>query len=250
MDSSEYAIRVFDHHASKMGSREQLRGKTILELGPGDSIASAILSAAYGARAILVDMGRYVRTDLSTYVKLEESLTKNGWHPPNLAGCKNVDDILRRCNASYMTDGVKSLRQIQIGSVDCIFSHAVLEHVRKHEFLQTMQECRRILKSNGVCSHQVDLRDHLDGALNNLRFSERIWESELFVTSGFYTNRIRYGQMSEFFREAGFEVQIDKLERWNVPPILRNWLASEFKDLTDEELRVSGFSVVLWPKKR
>lgn len=250
MDSSEYAIRVFDHHVSKMGSREQLRGKTILELGPGDSIASAILSAAYGARAILVDMGRYVRTDLSTYIKLEESLTKNGWHPPNLAGCTNVDDILRRCNASYMTNGVKSLRQIENGSVDCIFSHAVLEHVRKHEFLQTMQECRRILRSNGVCSHQVDLRDHLDGALNNLRFSERIWESELFVTSGFYTNRIRYGQMSEFFREAGFEVRIDKLERWNVPPILQNRLAPEFKDLTDEELRVSGFSVVLWPKKR
>jgi hypothetical protein len=30
--------------------------------------------------------------------------------------------------------------------------------------------------------------------LNNLRFSERIWESEFMAKSGFYTNRIPLGQ--------------------------------------------------------
>jgi len=47
-----------------------------------------------------------------------------------------------------------------------------LEHIRKKEFVDTIIETKRILKPNGICSHEIDLRDHLNESLNNLRFSE------------------------------------------------------------------------------
>ena len=68
-----------------------------------------------------------------------------------------------------------------------------------------VDELFRILKPNGVCSHRVDLRDCLDGGLNNLRFSEARWEDALFRKSGFYTNRIRFREMVEIFEQAGFK---------------------------------------------
>jgi hypothetical protein len=69
-----------------------------------------------------------------------------------------------------------------------------------------MTECRRVLSDTGVASHSVDLKDHLEGGLNNLRFSEKLWESDFFVNSGFYTNRIQFYEMLNHFKEPGSEI--------------------------------------------
>ncbi len=248
MDTSEYAIRVFNSHLEKSGLRNQLAGKTVLELGPGDSIASAIIAAAHGARAIIVDEGRYVREDITPYLDLQSVLTEKGLSATDLSGCRDIEEILDRCSAIYMTEGLESLRKIEDGTVDLIFSQAVLEHVRKPQFLETIRECRRILRPDGICSHQVDLRDHLAGALNNLRFSERVWESEFFARSGFYTNRIRQRQMLDLFNRAGFTVDCSGVQRWDAMPTPRVKLDDAFRGLPDDDLLVSVFDVVLRKK--
>ncbi len=245
MDTSEYAIRVFNGHVEKAGLINRLHGKTVLELGPGDSISTAVIAAAHGARAILVDTGAFARSDITPYQELMRVFTKQGLAPLDLSVCRTVDEILARCMAQYMTEGLTSLAQIESESVDLIFSQAVLEHIRKREFREMMQECRRILRPNGICSHQVDLRDHLGGTLNNLCFSQRIWESNFFVKSGFYTNRIRYSQMLQIFSVVGFAVEVTDVRRWTVLPTTRCKMALEFKDMSDEELCVSGFDVLL-----
>lgn len=248
MDSSRYAIQVFEAHTERAGVKSALRGKMILELGPGDSLSSAIIAAAHDAHTILVDSGSFVRADIEPYVELERELARNGLRPPDLYSCLTIEDILDRCNARYMTRGLESLRQIETQAVDLIFSQAVLEHVRLSEFNETMHELRRVLRPDGVCSHRVDLRDHLGGGLNNLRFRESLWESGFFSRSGFYTNRIRYSRMLEFFRSAGFAVEVVGLERWNPLPIRRDRLAREFRALSDEELSISAFDVILRPR--
>lgn len=245
MDSSAYAIRVFNSHAERSGFLGSLNGKTLVEMGPGDSIATAIIAKAYGARAILVDAGAFVRADIEPCLELVRALRGLGLQAPDLSACRTIDDVLVQCEARYMTEGLTSLQQIEGRSVDLIFSQAVLEHVRKHEFLKTMRECRRILRLEGICSHQVDLRDHLGGALNNLRFSEKIWESNFFTSSGFYTNRIQFNRMLDWFSEAGFRTEVCEIRRWNALPTSRNRLASEFNKLSDDELNVSGFDVLL-----
>ena len=249
MDISGYAIEVFGRHAVMVGHQNSLSGKTVLELGPGDSIATAVIAAAHGAKAILVDTGRYVRPDIAPCIELGQSLSEMGLRPPDLSACAGVDEVLALCGAQYMTDGLASLKRIEAQSVDWMFSQAVLEHVRRREFVDTMRECRRILKPGGIGSHKVDLRDHLSDALNTLRFGERIWESELFAQSGFYTNRIRFGEMSEFFRQAGFDVEVTGVRRWSSLPTPRNRLAHEYREMPGDDLCVSGFDVLLRPKE-
>jgi predicted SAM-dependent methyltransferase len=139
------------------------------------------------------------------------------------------------------------LRSLKSQSVDFIWSQAVLEHIRKAEFLDTMLELRRIIRADGVCSHVVDLKDHLGGGLNNLRFPENLWESNFMSSSGFYTNRIRYSEMVDIFTQAGFSVEIVKVSRWQGVPTPRSKIAENFRNLSDEELCISGFSVLLRP---
>jgi len=246
MDTSDYAIRVFEAHIERSGLSGQLRGKKLLELGPGDSIATAIIAAAHGAEAILVDAGSFVRADVSSYRDIVNRLAEGPNDLPiDLGKCDSIEKLLERSRALYLTDGLQSLRRIESASVDLIFSQAVLEHVRCHEFLETMQECRRILKPGGIASHQVDLRDHLGGALNNLRFWETVWESKLFMGSGFYTNRIRYSEMLELCREAGFTIRSTSTRKWEQLPTPKHKLDKQFSKLPDEELCVSTFDLLL-----
>lgn len=245
MDSSDYAIGVCRTHVDRAGLAGRLQGKRILELGPGDSIATAVIAAAHGAQAVLVDSGAFVRMDVAPYIKLAEALRRDGMTAPDLGACRDIDDVLARCNAQYLTNGLDGLRTIEAASIDLIFSHAVLEHVRRRDFAATMRECHRILRSSGISSHRIDFRDHLDGRLNNLRFSERAWESELFVRSGFYTNRIQFGAMLEMFRDAGFSIEVLDVRRWERLPTPRNRMAAQFRALPDDELLVSGCDVRL-----
>lgn len=247
MDSSDYALNVFRGHVERASLVGNMNGKIVLELGPGDSIATALIAHAYGATAILVDAGRYADADVQRYQSLVESLRSQEveLNVPDISSCRNIDDVVAICGAKYLTEGVKSLRSIESDSVDFVFSQAVLEHVRRAEFPETLRECRRIVRAEGVGSHRVDLKDHLGGELNNLRFGERIWESNTFARSGFYTNRIQYSQMISLFEDAGFSVEVDDVRRWDELPTKRKALAKPFRDIPDDELRVSGFSVLL-----
>jgi SAM-dependent methyltransferase len=182
---------------------------------------------------------------MAPLMELERVLKADGLNLPSLAGCRDIDAVLERCGARYMTHGLDSLRDIESASVDFVFSNAVLEHIRRHEFTETMRELRRILKPAGIGSHQVDLSDHLGGALNNLRFSATVWEGRLFAMSGFYTNRIGHSQMLEIFNQAGFDATTTRIDRWPSLPTPKQRMAPEFRGIADEELCIRGFHVLL-----
>jgi len=245
MHRSDYALRVFRRHFANY-PRPAGSGFVALELGPGDSLASAVIAAAHGATLThLVDAGEFATADMAVYRELARYLREQGMAPPDVDGAADVRELLRICRGSYGTDGLASLRKIPSGSVDFIWSNAVLEHVRRHEFLDFMRETRRILRPGGVCSHQVDLKDHLGGALNNLRISSRWWEAGWMARSGFYTNRLRQCEIVNAMQSAGFAVSVKGITRWERPPIPRRALAREFQGFDAAELSVSGFEVIL-----
>ena len=108
-----------------------------------------------------------------------------------------------------------------------------------------MVELRRIMKDAGACSHRIDLKDHLGGKLNNLRFSKKVWRSKFMTNSGFYTNRIRFTQMMELFAKAGFLVELSSVEKWDLLPAAKSKLSKEFNKLEDDDLLISSFDVIL-----
>ena len=250
MVDPDYALGVFRFHLARMPPEKSAR-LVVLELGPGDSLLSAPIACAFGAqRCYLVDMGDFASRELAPFHELLKRLAGQGKDVSGLAACAGWPEILSRCNAQYLTNGLDSLRGIPAGSVDLIWSQAVLEHVRKRDFPAVVREFRRILRDDGRCSHTVDLTDHLGGGLNNLRFPEELWESRFFSSSGFYTNRIRYGEMLGIFREAGFDVESVDRKKWSNFPIAREKLNADFSSVPDEDLLTLGFDVVLSPARR
>jgi SAM-dependent methyltransferase len=245
MQDADYAFGVLNFHvaASGLSGRSGLTG---LEMGPGDSVASAIAAKAMGFSAFyLVDAGDFATRDVEAYTAMGETCRREGLTPPDIAGATGLDDILRACGASYLTGGLQSYRDIPAASVDLIFSQAVLEHLRRDEFMQIVAEMRRILKPGGIASHQVDLRDHLGGGLNNMRIASRWWESEFMANAGFYTNRIRFSEMCRMFEQTGFAVEVVSTTRWNSVPVAIGKLAPEFRQLDRQDLLINSFHVLL-----
>ena len=249
MDNSRYALQIFRRHFERSEFSKKEGGFVALELGPGDSFVSAIIANAYGAsKCYMVDAGNFAVDGIKVYQRLLENLQSVGIGVGEAADCASVEELLEQVGGIYLTNGLQSLCVIPDDSVDFIWSQAVLEHVRLEEFDETMNELWRILRPNGVASHRVDLKDHLGGALNNLRFSTRTWESDWMAKSGFYTNRIRYSDMIDRFEAAGFDVGVLQVDKWDHLPIQRESMSNVFLEHSDDELCISGFDVILRKK--
>ena len=239
-------LRVFDKHlvASGFNGRSGLIG---LEMGPGDS-ASARQSLP--RRGIFRDF--FSSTPAITPIATSKSTEI--WAGPArvTAGRRRTSSArgeFRRCLDGLRCDlsdrRTAIIPRIPAASVDLIFSQAVLEHVRRHEFAEVAAQMHRILKPDGIASHQVDLRDHLGGGLNNMRIASRWWETELMAGSGFYTNRIRFSEMSICSSRLDFTVEMVSTQRWDEPPISSDKLAPEFRHFAGEDLLISSFHVLL-----
>jgi len=246
MDRPAYAYKVFRTHYDRVNFPRKNICFVALELGPGDSLFSALLTYAFHASCTyLVDVGRFARDDISAYQAMATFLSHQNLSPPQIKGASSLHELLESINAHYEVNGINSLRKISDGSIDFAWSHAVLEHIWRADFSQTLFELRRILRPDGVCSHRIDLRDHLGGGLNNLRFSSSFWESDFIRRSGFYTNRIRCQEMLHLFEIAGFAVKVLNTDRWPQFPISNAKLSREFGNIPKDDLLISGFDVVL-----
>ena len=65
--------------------------------------------------------------------------------------------------------------------------------------------------------------------------------------SGFYTNRIRYGEMLDIFRSEGFIVDVERRYTWDSVPTPRVKMQPQFAVLDDKDLNVRDFCVLLKP---
>lgn len=245
MNDPRYAVDVVRQHATRSGIAPNSHGFVALELGPGDSLFSGLVARALGAEMTYsVDVGCFATMVMDEYRDMERYLVKQGFSVPDTSAATSMADLLTAYGIRYLTGGLRSLEEIPDSSVDFLWSHAALEHVRRNEFAKLVQQTRRVLRPTGVASHQVDLRDHLGEALNNLRFSERMWESDFMARSGFYTNRIGYSEMLELFRQAPFKVEVTEVTRWKALPTARRKMAQEFRGRSLDELLVQGFHML------
>ena len=247
MRSGDYAIDVLEQAAERAGLRD-VRGLRLLELGPGDSLFSAVLARAAGAAAsVHVDVGEFADRDLEHYREFARLLEERGYEPVSLSGTSTLEELLERCHARYLTGGLESLRALPSGSIDFSWSQSTIEHIRASDLMATARELRRVMAAGASAVHLIDLRDHLADGLNHLRVSRRVWESNLMAKSGFYTNRVRFSALREIFERAGFRCDVVHATHWGALPTPRRSMVEEFRALPERELRVRTFVVRLNP---
>lgn len=237
----DYSLGVFRRHLAEVKTH-LLPGFTLMELGPGDSLATAAIASVQGAGKIwLVDIGMFASMEIEAYRPLFEKLAEKEHYVNYLS----VAEMLMKTNSTYLIEGLRSLRALRDNTVDWIFSQAVLEHVALDEFEETIGELYRIQRPQGVSSHRIDLQDHLTNNLHSLRFSNAVWESSLFRHSGFYTNRLRANLIVDAFQEAGYRILSRQDDQWPALPLQRTKLHADFDGCSENDSLIRGFHLVV-----
>lgn len=149
--------------------------------------------------------------------------------------------IVRRC-------GDARTSRLPSESVHLIASNNVFEHIPAAVLKELFQEFHRILGRGGIMSHFVDMADHYSGfdksisPINFLQYSSRRWR---FYNNAFqYQNRLRKSFYTSALRDAGFEILAEELTTVSAGALEELAIASEFADLSHDDLRTIGYWVV------
>jgi predicted SAM-dependent methyltransferase len=150
----------------------------------------------------------------------------------NLGGANN-----NNIQISYVVPWYDS-KVIKGGSVDMIYSQAVLEHVEN--LSDTYEILYRWLKPGGFMSHQIDFRCHGTAQEWNghWKYSDFVWRL-IKGKRPFLLNRQPHSAHIELLQKNSFQIICD-IKIKNTSGIHRKQLASSFKNLSDDDMTISG----------
>ncbi|MBN2161166.1 MAG: methyltransferase domain-containing protein [Spirochaetes bacterium] len=185
-----------------------IRGKSVIEIGPGNSYINAYNFLHNGAReVVLVDKyPRYTNTDRQrAYIRNEIDYFKSR---NNVKEFPYVNEVTGVLNGDFITFMPGDLRSIRLDrNVDFIYSIAVLQHVRELE--QYIRKMAEILNPGGMMCHIVDLKDKFHVFGNPFlfyKYSDFIWNNFCTDDAVTYSNRVRYQDYVEIFKRNGFDL--------------------------------------------
>src|SRR5262245_2148577 len=177
----DYVTRVVRDYLVIAGwSAHQLRGKRILEVGPGDNLGVALLMASAGAASVVcLDRFRSVRDEArnrAVYTRLAAVAQPDFGDVDRLL---DSEGSIRTSCIEHRTDLPieRSAQVLPAASFDVILSRAVLEHV--YDLGSAWRSMDTLLAAGGIMLHKVDFQSHgIYGSLHPLRFlgvSESLW---------------------------------------------------------------------------
>lgn len=197
----KYAVNSARYFIDRFGP--DIAGKCVLEIGPGVNFGFNLILASLGARCIVAD--RFL------------SPWNDAYHPQFYAALKAeiytasaIDRVLNQ--GSY--DGVlqlvpepaEALTSIPTGSVDIVYSNAVLEHIV--DVGAVGRELVRISADDVWHSHQIDMRDHSSFArpLEHMLVGPLQWKDERARTHCERGTQLRISDFIAGLEEAGLTV--------------------------------------------
>jgi hypothetical protein len=181
----------------------ELKGKTVLEVGPGRSLGVSLLFVLGGAKQVYaVDRFNCLSSSDESVLRLLE--------PEYERYLKQVEHIILP---------IEHLAKREIGEVDLIVSNAVLEHVSDLE--QTIKTFHSILSPIGMMIHKIDFRAHnrflKRGPLYFLKYPDTLWK--MMGNNVGAPNRMRPSDYKNILQRSGFEFELQPDEHFDLDEV-------------------------------
>jgi SAM-dependent methyltransferase len=250
-----YDLRVVDEWLQYLrayaAAGDDLRGKNVLELGPGSDLGVGLYLLAKGAAAYhacdVIELSQHAPA--SFYASLIERI---GASDPSVdtASLNSQIELARNGSASRLHFVVREdfdlVSAFGSNTMDLVFSQAAFEHF--DDVARTVQQLTTVCKPGAIVVSEIDLKTHSrwirDKDPNNIyRYSDAVYDAFWFRGM---PNRMRPYQYRELFERHGWsDVSITPIEQVND-------IDSEFsvhRQFKDARNQMSYLSIVLCAKK-
>lgn len=251
LEDANYSLKIARSYIDNMpGGRDFIKGKSVVELGPGVNFGTALILVCWGAESVTVS-DRFLsefQTDYHTPVyKAIIKLLLDDNRDCDIQPIRDVVDA-----GGYQTSRLKcdknaleDLATHYPDTFDITLSNAVFEHL--YHPLKALNSLYLSMKHGGIGLHQVDFRDHRDFSkpLEYLLFDEFSFHEMLRERHCECGNRIRPDEMHAMFEHIGFNkveftpnMWADKEYQKDLLPRLRGAKFSPYADIATERLNV------------
>jgi SAM-dependent methyltransferase len=210
----------------------ELKGKKVLEVGPGRSLGISLLFVLGGAKKVYA-------IDRFNCLSPRDDLVLKHLSPKYEYYMKQIE---------YITLPIEYLNDKKIGKVDLIVSNAVIEHVNDIE--HTFRNLYSLLSPSGIMIHKVDLRAHnrflKGGPLYFLKYSNFLWK--MMGNNIGAPNRMRFPDYKDILKKYGFEFKFKIDEYFNLSGVEKareTYLkGTRFSNMTLHDLSIATFWIV------
>lgn len=194
--------------------REQgidIRGKDVLELGPGTAFGAMAYYAAHGARVAVADrwlapwQADYHASYYAALADLIEKEDKGLDTGPvrRLVEAGGYEGGVIRC----LKEPAEALTSCGEESIDVVLSNAVMEHV--DDLDAVFAELFRITRRGGIGIHQIDFRHHSDGGpLEHLLISTTEFREISRAVHNEQGSQLRQVDYAAAIGKAGFIIRL------------------------------------------
>jgi SAM-dependent methyltransferase len=244
----DYSLQVVRDHLSRFpGEHVFLKGRTVMELGPGNDLGPALVMMGYGARVIIID--KYlVEWDDSFHPYFYKMFLASAREIFPEMDTSPIEEVIRNKrhaapNLECHKYGLEEVAFLPDKCIDVSMSNAVMEHLYDPEL--SCRELFRLTKPGGIGFHQIDFEDHrnFDKPLEYLTLSDDEFHSLFQSINGECGNRLRYHEFQSLFEKAGFTIlhfEKNKFADDNYLSDVLLRIQPRFREMDPEYLRVLG----------
>ncbi len=147
---------------------------------------------------------------------------------------------------TLVTDARKT--NIPSQSIDFVCSNNTFEHIHKNILIDILIEFKRVLKTNGIMSHFIDLSDHFahfDKSItiyNFLKFSQAQWK--MIDNSIQPQNRMRFKDYKVIYEDLQIPITEEQIREGNIEELSKVKVHRDYAKHSKEELAISHGYVV------
>jgi SAM-dependent methyltransferase len=246
---AKYAIVCAHSYADMLpGGYREVRGRSVLELGPGKNFGAALVLRSWGAARTTVADRYLVPFDRAYHAALYREIARLLREEEGGVDVTPLQHCAEHGHDPKVVEGVEipleALAEEYQEAFDLTASNAVLEHL--FDPLAGVQALYKLTARGGFGFHQVDFRDHRDFSrpLEYLLLDEWSFARQFNLSHGEIGNRVRPTQMTAMLEAAAFSVNRFDVNMTaedsylsDFVPRLRQAALSPYRNFPEEHLR-------------
>ena len=136
------------------------------------------------------------------------------WRLDRIAGARNLEDLLKKANITYIAPGDAAATGLPAGSVDLYFAYSVYENIPLPVLRGFCQEARRVLRPGAGhfcaelgCADTFSTFDKRLHPLDYLQYSDEQWDRLVTRHNMYYFNRVREQEFLDLLAASGAQIE-------------------------------------------